>query len=171
MAKSTQTRIPRLCAFARAAAALVVVTLAHGTANGRDNVPVRTAPASHLESLDIVTHGGVRHFQVEIADTPASREQGLMFRKAVAPDRGMLFDFKTPQPVAFWMKNTLIPLDMVFIAPNGRIVSIARNAQPLDETPIPSGGAVLGVLELRGGRAAEIGAEPGDRVRERIFHP
>ncbi len=139
--------------------------------NAQAQSPPHAVKAPHLESLDIVTHGGVQHFKVEIADTPASREQGLMYRKVLAPDRGMLFDFKTPQVVAFWMKNTLIPLDMVFIAPNGRIISIARNAQPLDETPILSGGAVLGVLELRGGRAAEIGAEPGDRVREGIFHP
>jgi uncharacterized membrane protein (UPF0127 family) len=67
------------------------------------------------------------------------------------------------------MKNTLIPLDMLFIGADGRIVSIARNARPMDETTIPSGGAVRGVLELRGGRAAEIGAEPGDKVHERIF--
>jgi uncharacterized membrane protein (UPF0127 family) len=128
-------------------------------------------PALKTEPLAIVTHGGVRRFTVEIADTDRTRERGLMFRKHLAPDQGMLFDFKTPQPVAFWMKNTLIPLDMLFIAPDGRVVSIARNATPMSETPIPSGGDVLGVLEIRGGRAAEIGAEPGDRVQERIFHP
>jgi uncharacterized membrane protein (UPF0127 family) len=155
----------RLSPLARAVGLLICATLlAQGGAQAAETSP-------RLEALDIVTHGGLQHFKVEIADTPSSREQGLMYRKALAPDRGMLFDFKTPQPVAFWMKNTLIPLDMIFIAPNGRIISIARNAQPLDETPIPSGGAVLGVLELPGGRAAEIGAEPGDRVRERIFHP
>ena len=123
-----------------------------------------------VESLDAFTHQGVRHFQVEIADTDAARERGLMFRKRLGPDRGMLFDFKIPQPVSFWMKNTLIPLDMVFISADGRVISIARNAPPLSETPIPSGGDVLGVLELRGGRAQEIGLEPGDRIRERIFH-
>ena len=68
------------------------------------------------------------------------------------------------------MRNTLIPLDMLFITADGHILSIARNAKPLDETPIPSGGSVVGVLELRGGRAAEIGAAPGDMVRQRIFH-
>jgi uncharacterized protein len=128
-------------------------------------------PGLKTEPLAIVTHQGVRHFIVEIADTDTTRERGLMFRKHLAPDEGMLFDFKTPQPVAFWMKNTLIPLDMLFIAPDGRVVSIARNATPMSETPIPSNGDVLGVLEIRGGRAAEIGAEPGDRVQERIFHP
>jgi hypothetical protein len=123
------------------------------------------------ETLDVVTHRGVRHFTVEIADTDATRERGLMFRKHLAGNQGMLFDFKTPQPVAFWMKNTLIPLDMLFIAPDGRVISIARQAIPMSETPIPSGGDVLAVLEIRGGRAAEIGARPGDRVRERIFRP
>lgn len=128
-------------------------------------------PAPPAQPLDVVTHQGVRHFMVEIADTEAARDRGLMFRKRLAKDGGMLFDFKTPQPVAFWMKNTLIPLDMLFIAPDGRVVSIARNATPMSETPIPSGGDVLAVLEIRGGRADEIGVQPGDRVRERIFHP
>ena len=123
-----------------------------------------------VQPLDVLTARGVFHFKVEVADTDASREKGLMFRKAVAADRGMLFDFKSPRPVAFWMKNTLIPLDMLFISADGHVVSIARDAVPLSEIPIPSGGAILGVLELRGGRAAEIGAQPGDSVRERIFH-
>ena len=123
-----------------------------------------------VEPLDLVTARGVFHFKVEVADTAATREKGLMFRKTLAADRGMLFDFKTPRLVAFWMKNTLIPLDMLFIAADGHVVSIAQDAVPLSEIPIPSGGAALGVLELRGGRAAEIGAEPGDQVRERIFH-
>jgi len=122
-----------------------------------------------VEPLDVVTGHGVSHFKVEIADTDASREQGLMFRPALAADRGMLFDFKHVGSVAFWMKNTPVPLDMMFIAADGRIVSIAHNATPLSETPIPSGGPVLGVLEVRGGRADEIGAAPGDTVRARIF--
>jgi uncharacterized membrane protein (UPF0127 family) len=92
-----------------------------------------------------------------------------MFRRRLAADRGMLFDFKTSQRVSFWMKNTLIPLDLVFIGADGRIVTIARQARPLDETPIPSGGDVLGVLEIRGGRAAEIDAAPGDHVQARMF--
>ncbi len=129
------------------------------------------AAALRVEPLTIVTAGGVRHFEVEVADTDATREKGLMFRKSLAADRGMLFDFKTPREVAFWMKNTLIPLDMLFIAGDGHIVSIARNAVPMSQIPIPSGGAVVGVLELRGGRAAEIGVQSGDLVRARIFHP
>jgi uncharacterized membrane protein (UPF0127 family) len=132
--------------------------------------PLAAAPL-RVEPLDIRTARGVFHFKVEIAETTATRERGLMFRKSLAADRGMLFDFHASQPVAFWMKNTLIPLDLLFITSDGQIFSIARNAIPEDLTPIPSGGAVLGVLELRGGRAAEIGAQPGDQVRERRFHP
>jgi len=120
-----------------------------------------------VEPLDITTSQGVHHFKVEVADTPATQERGLMYRRSLAPDRGMLFDFKTVQPVTFWMKNTYIPLDMVFIGADGRIVSIARNAAPMSESLISSGGPVLEVLELSGGRAAQIDALPGDRVRER----
>jgi hypothetical protein len=121
------------------------------------------------EPLVIVTHHGRVHFTVEIADTPETQERGLMFRRHLARDHGMLFDFHTPQAVDFWMKNTLIPLDMVFIQADGRVLTIARNAIPHDETPIPSGGQVLGVLEIAGGRAARADIEPGDRVIERIF--
>jgi uncharacterized membrane protein (UPF0127 family) len=124
-----------------------------------------------IAPLSIVTAKGAFQFTVEVADTDESRERGLMFRKALAPDKGMLFDFKTPQSVAFWMKDTLIPLDMLFVARDGRIIAIARQAAPLSQTPIPSGGEVLGVVELRGGRAAEIGAVPGDRVVSAMFSP
>ena len=123
-----------------------------------------------VEQLQIVTHDGhVHRFRVEIADNAASRERGLMFRKSLAPDAGMLFDFKTPQDVSFWMKNTLIPLDMVFIDEHGMVVNVAANATPLSEANIPSAAPVLGVLEIRGGRAAEIGVQAGDQVHERIF--
>lgn len=122
------------------------------------------------ESLQIVTHDShVHRFRVEIADTDASRERGLMFRKSLAPDAGMLFDFRRPQNVAFWMRNTLIPLDMLFLDDEGYIINLAPSAPPLSQTRIPSGGKVLGVLELRGGRSAELGIQPGDRVLQRIF--
>jgi len=122
-----------------------------------------------VEPLDIVTQGGIRHFQVEVANTEASREKGLMFRKSLAGDRGMLFDFFKPQTMSFWMKNTVIPLDLLFIGADGRIISITHNAVPLSEALIPSGGPALGVLEIRGGRADEIGVAPGDLVRQRMF--
>ena len=124
-----------------------------------------------VEPLEIVTHDGrTLKFQVEFVDTDETRERGLMFRKSLAPDAGMLFDFITEQPVAFWMKNTLIPLDIIFIGKDGRIVNIARQAKPMDETPLPSDGAIRGVLEIKGGRAAELDIEPDDLVKHRIFH-
>ena len=147
-----------------ALAAAVAVTLAVIGA------PVAAcAGALRVEPLTIHTARGPVRFQVEIADTDATRERGLMFRKSLAPDRGMLFDFHEPRLVAFWMKNTLIPLDMLFIDKGGVVVSIAREATPMSETPIPSGAPVVGVLEIAGGGAAAIGAEPGDKVDERIF--
>jgi uncharacterized membrane protein (UPF0127 family) len=124
------------------------------------------------EPLSIATQRGVAHFTVEIADTDTTREIGLMCRTHLGPQRGMLFDFGQPQGgVAFWMRNTLIPLDMVFIAADGRVVSITQDAKPLDETPIPAGGVILGVLEIAAGRAAALDIQPGDMVRERIFKP
>lgn len=126
-------------------------------------------PPAGFEVLEAVTPSGRTRFFVEIADTDAEREKGLMFRKEVPADRGMLFDFKTPREVAFWMKNTLIPLDIIYIRTDGTVLSIARNTTPLSEAPIPSGGPVVGVLELAGGRAGEIGLMPGDRIEHRIF--
>lgn len=126
-------------------------------------------PPAGFEALEAVTPSGRTRFFVEIADTDAEREKGLMFRKEVPPDRGMLFDFKTPREVAFWMKNTLIPLDIIYIRTDGTVLSIARNTTPLSEAPIPSGGPIVGVLELAGGRAGEIGLMPGDRIEHRIF--
>ncbi len=125
---------------------------------------------AQVETLRIVTaQGKAVRFKVEVVADDASRERGLMFRKSLAPDAGMLFDFITPRPVTFWMKNTYIPLDMLFIAPDGRILNIAAQATPLNETPIPSAGPVRGVLEIGGGRAEALGIEPGDRVEHRIF--
>jgi len=121
------------------------------------------------EPLEIVTSKATTKFTVEIADTEETRNHGLMFRKSLAPDKGMLFDFKTPREAAFWMRNTLISLDIIFITQDGRILTIARNAVPHSEVPIPSGGVIRGVLELAGGRAAQLGIYPGDRVKHRIF--
>lgn len=127
------------------------------------------AEVKPLQPLTLRTATGAKALQVEYVATPRTREIGLMCRRSLAADRGMLFDFRRPQPAAFWMRNTLIPLDIVFIRPDGRILSIARNARPLDESLIPSGGVILGVLELRGGRAAELGLLPGDQVEHRMF--
>lgn len=123
-----------------------------------------------LQPLVLHTARGPQRFLVEFADTETKREFGLMCRRRLAPDRGMLFDFRRPQQgVAFWMRNTLIPLDIIYIRPDGTVLSIARNARPLDESPLPAGGVIRGVLELPAGRAAQIGLLPGDRVEHRIF--
>jgi uncharacterized membrane protein (UPF0127 family) len=121
-----------------------------------------------LEKLVIRTARGPVAFMVEVADTPMKSEYGLMCRRSLAPDRGMLFTFKGPaMDRAFWMRNTLIPLDIIYIRPDGRVLSVAANAQPLNEMPIPAGGPTKAVLELPAGRAAQIGLIPGDRILAR----
>ena len=123
-----------------------------------------------LRPLTVSTEKGRFQFLVEVADTDRERELGLMCRRSLAPDRGMLFDFVRERPdAAFWMRNTLIPLDIIYIRKDGVVRSIIRNARPLDETPRPAGGPILGVLELAGGRAAQIGLKPGDKVEFPIF--
>jgi uncharacterized membrane protein (UPF0127 family) len=114
--------------------------------------------------LIIKTAAGENHFTVEVVDTNEGRAQGLMFRTALAPDAGMLFDFKESRPVSFWMQNTLIPLDMLFIRHDGTIANIHVNAKPMDPTSIPSDGPVEFVLEIPGGRSAEVGIKAGDTV-------
>jgi uncharacterized membrane protein (UPF0127 family) len=102
-------------------------------------------------------------FTVEIADTDAERERGLMFRTSLAPDAGMLFDFHGEQQVTFWMQNTLIPLDMIFIGSDGIVKTIHVNARPMDTTTIPSNVPVRFVMEIAGGRSEDIGLKVGDR--------
>jgi uncharacterized membrane protein (UPF0127 family) len=114
--------------------------------------------------LIIHSASGEHRFTVEVAGTPEQQERGLMFRTSLAGDRGMIFPYDPPQEASFWMKNTLIPLDMVFIGADGRVVRVAANATPMSLDPIPSGAPVSGVLELRGGRAAELGIRKGDLV-------
>jgi len=121
------------------------------------------------ETLEIVTQTGVRAFAVEVVANDEERSKGLMFRKELPEGNGMLFDFKVEAPVSFWMKNTYIPLDMIFIRGDGRIASIAENTEPLSERLVPSSGPVRGVLEVIGGTARKLGIKPGDRVAHRIF--
>ena len=125
-------------------------------------------PALPVEALSIETAKGPATFSVEVATTREQQERGLMFRKSLAPGAGMLFDFGHDREVSFWMKNTLIPLDMLFIRSDGVIVRIARNAKPLSERAISSGRPVRAVLEIAGGRAAEMGVRPGDKVRSGV---
>ncbi|WP_417724996.1 DUF192 domain-containing protein [Salipiger sp.] len=108
--------------------------------------------------------GGAR-FRVAVADDAAERARGLMFVEEMAPSTGMLFVYEREQPTAFWMKNTLIPLDMIFADAEGRVVSVHSDAVPHDETPIPSGGAVQYVLEINGGLAARMGIVSGSEMQ------
>lgn len=118
------------------------------------------------ESLTLHTAKGDYHFNVEIAETNASRERGLMYRTSLAADAGMLFDFHGDGEREFWMQNTLIPLDMLFVAEDGTVKTIHENARPMDTTSIPSGEPVRFVLEIAGGRSEEIGLKPGDKMSE-----
>jgi len=127
------------------------------------------APAYALDGLDVVTGTGPHHFQVEIAADDASREKGLMFRKFLPADRGMLFEFDKEQTLTFWMKNTPLSLDLVFIDGHGAVVNVKEDAEPMSETTIPSAGPSKAVLELNAGVAAAIGLKPGDHVEFPFF--
>ena len=120
-------------------------------------------------TLTIATANGDKPFTVELAITPSQQEQGLMFRRELAPDAGMLFILPQVQPAVFWMKNTLLPLDMLFIAADGRIADIHERAVPLSEANIVSKVPVKAVLELNGGTVARLGIKPGDVVHHAMF--
>lgn len=130
--------------------------------------PVRSAG---LQTLEIASKSGVHVFAVEIADNDADRAKGLMYRKELPEGRGMLFDFHSEQDVSFWMENTYIPLDMLFIRGDGTILRIAENTEPLSTRIIPSNGPVRAVLEIIGGSSRKLGIAAGDRVASPIFKP
>jgi uncharacterized protein len=146
----------RLWMFVAAAVVLYAI-LGHG------------ARAASVQTLEIVTKSGVQVFSVEMASTEQEKETGLMYRKELADGKGMLFDFSPAQEVSMWMKNTYIPLDMIFIRADGRILRIAENTEPLSTKIIPSRGLAKGVLEVIGGTAKKYGIEPGDRVAHPLF--
>ena len=127
------------------------------------------APLTKIEPLTIATDSDSTLFTVEIADTDLSRERGLMFRQRLPPERGMLFDFGQPKAVAMWMKNTYIPLDMLFIRSDGTIAYIAENTVPKTLDPIGVHEPVLAVLEVASGTAKRLGLRAGDIVYHRIF--
>ena len=122
--------------------------------------------AAGLEQVPLtITSGGRTHrFTVEIARTEEEQATGLMNRSELAPNRGMIFPFDPPRDASFWMKNTLIPLDMIFVRADGSIANIAENTVPLSLEPEMSEGPVRAVLEIAGGRSAELGIKPGDKV-------
>jgi len=143
-------------------AAPLVLVAAQACAQGSDIVFKHS-------SLVIVTGGREIKFDIEMATTEAERERGLMYRKELGPYQGMLFDFYRDMPVSFWMKNTLIPLDMVFIAADGTVKHVHSNAVPMSTDTIPSEFPVRGVLEINGGSARLLGIKPGDKVKHEIF--
>jgi uncharacterized membrane protein (UPF0127 family) len=127
------------------------------------------AAQGNLERLEIVTASGTHEFSVEVMRSGPQRERGLMFRRFLPQERGMLFDFATEQPVMMWMKNTYLPLDMIFIGRAGKVVGLAENTEPLSEKIIPSGAPAYGVLEVNAGTVARIGLRVGDSVRHPLF--
>ncbi len=155
---------------ARILSALLVAGLAacqptNGGAGGNGAALERSPAGLAQVPLTITTANGKTHrFTVEVARSPQEQEQGLMNRESLAPDRGMIFLYEPPVAASFWMKNTLIPLDMIFVRADGIIVRIEANTVPLSLEPVAAGEPVAAVLELAGGRSAELGIAPGARV-------
>lgn len=165
--------VPPLARFAFAvfvsfASALVAIPAAR--ADAPSFLPLHEPLERFTQSRLTIDSGGKSHaFRVWIADTPARREQGLMWIRSLPADRGMLFVFERPQPLSFWMKNTFVSLDLLFVAPDGRVIRIAENAKPQTLDTIDSMGVALGVLELKGGTAKRLGLKPGDRLNHPAF--
>lgn len=132
-------------------------------------VPGGPATAEDLHTLEIASKSGVHVFNIELAVSDEERQRGLMFRKELPEGNGMLFDFKQEQDVAMWMQNTYIPLDMIFIRGDGRILRVAEHTEPLSTRIIRSGGPVRAVLEVIAGTASRLGIAPGDRVAYPLF--
>jgi uncharacterized membrane protein (UPF0127 family) len=124
----------------------------------------RSAAGLEQAPLTISSHAKKHRFVVEVARTADEQATGLMNRASLDPDRGMIFPFDPPREASFWMKNTLIPLDMIFVRADGSIANIASNTVPLSLEPVYSDGEVAAVLELAGGRSAELGVQAGDKV-------
>ncbi len=140
------------------------------TAMPADCLSMDLSPYSRPEALQIDSASRKSLFQVEIASSEDQREQGLMCRTALKAGEGMLFEFNDAAPRTFWMQNTLIGLDIIYIGADGRIVSITKNAKPLDRTPLPSDGPATGVLEIEAGLSDKLGLKPGDKVEHPFFH-
>ena len=157
-------KFSRLPAGLLLAAALFACRAETPVANASQEAPRHAVSGLALVPLQIASRGRVHRFTVELAATPEEQAQGLMFRESLANDAGMIFPFSPPRPASFWMRNTLIPLDMIFIRSDGTIARIAANTVPLSEESVESGEVVAAVLELRGGRAAQLGIREGDRV-------
>lgn len=139
---------------------------AQPAASSAQQVPAQTQSPAGLPLVPLEIHSGkrVHRFIVEVAATAQQQSRGLMFRPKVGPNEGMIFPFASPQPASFWMRNTMVPLDMIFIRANGTIARIAVNTVPYSEAHVSSGEPVAAVLELAGGRTVELGIKANDRV-------
>lgn len=155
--------ICRRAALVAAPLLVVLALLATGLA--------QSAHAMRLEKLKLITQRGEHVIDVEVTETPAEKAQGLMFRTRLPDTSGMLFFYDTPQEITMWMRNTYIPLDMVFIRADGTVHRIEAMTEPLSERIIGSGGDATACLELAGGAAERLGLKPGDRVEHRLFKP
>jgi len=163
--------------LAVAATALALAACSPGesaTASAQTPAPAEAAAAVHpvsgLKVIDLVVERGGKRipFKVELADTPEAQARGLMFRDSLGDFEGMIFPSDMPEVRSFWMKNTPLSLDIIFIAPDGRILNIAANTEPYSLASVSSKGPAGAVLELRAGRAAALGIVPGDRVSWKV---
>jgi uncharacterized membrane protein (UPF0127 family) len=134
-------------------------------------LPVAAIAECAVERVDLRGDWGQARFSVELADEPSERSQGLMNRPSMPLGSGMLFVYEQPQRAVFWMKNTLIPLDMIFLDASGTVTGIHENAIPLDETGIDGGTGVLAVLEINGGLARRLGIDEGTELRHPALDP
>ncbi|MCZ6483093.1 MAG: DUF192 domain-containing protein [Alphaproteobacteria bacterium] len=160
-------RLNRRLIFTLLMAVLAIIATPAGEASAQ----ARGFVTFETSEVVIETRDGKRHdFRVELALNQRQRAQGLMYRPKLAPGAGMLFDYGRETPIAMWMKNTIVPLDMLFIGADGVIVNIAERTVPGSLAPIPSNGPVRAVLEVNAGTTARLGIKPGDRVLHRIFH-
>lgn len=148
---------------------VVLLAVALFTASIFLSASSQTVQAQNADSLTIISSEGRHEFSVELADTPESRARGLMYRRSMPEDHGMLFDFGRVDMVSMWMRNTYIPLDMLFVRADGSIARIASDTEPLSERPISSGEPVLAVFEINAGIADRLGIAPGDRIVHPLF--
>jgi uncharacterized membrane protein (UPF0127 family) len=159
--------------FLHAPLAALTLAIAACSPGSTDAAPVAASTAARLHPvsglpvipLTVESGGKVHRFEVELASTAAEQSRGLMFRTEMGANEGMVFPFKPHRMASFWMRNTVIGLDIIFVGPDGRIINIEADAIPYDELPLESDGLAAAVLELNAGRAAQLGIKPGDRVR------
>lgn len=149
--------------------ALLVFAVACSPQPAAEAAPTQATPQRHPASglvivpLSITSRKGTHRFRAEVAISAAEQQKGMMFRTSMAPNEAMIFPNPMPQNRSFWMKNTVIPLDIIYVGPDRKIVNIVTG-EPYSTVSLPSDGPVINVVEIPGGRAAELGIKAGDRV-------